>query len=245
MEHGMYLSGIKKALRSRAITYGELAQRLRMTESGVKKMLNAKDISFRRVLQICDVLDVLPGQLFSLSEKTAVSIWKLSGEQEDALLHDRKLLAVYWRFAVEKQPPEEIAQLQGFTPIEARKLLQRLVSLGLIGQRRGNFFVKQRGKFRWPDDSRLAQTLNREWSRLVLDRALSKKTPNESKHRLATWRLSEASAQELWRKLDLLAEEMAQVSEREEFTLPANALSDYMLLLAAVPGSVLSLAGKP
>ncbi len=73
MEHSQYLNAIKKALKARGLSYADLARKLKMTESGIKKMLNAKDISFRRILQICDALDILPGQLFSLSEKTFIS----------------------------------------------------------------------------------------------------------------------------------------------------------------------------
>ncbi|HRO67710.1 MAG TPA: helix-turn-helix transcriptional regulator [Pseudobdellovibrionaceae bacterium] len=108
MEHSIYLNGLKKALKSRDLSYRDLAVSLRMTESGVKKMLNAKDISFRRVLQICDILNVLPGQLFSLSEQSSIPVLPLTSAQEEALIRDRTLLAAYWLFAIDRLTPEEI-----------------------------------------------------------------------------------------------------------------------------------------
>jgi len=49
---------LKHILKKRGITYRELAQWLDMSESGLKKLLNANDGSFNRLLSICDVCDV-------------------------------------------------------------------------------------------------------------------------------------------------------------------------------------------
>jgi transcriptional regulator with XRE-family HTH domain len=48
MEHITYLKSLKTLLKSKGVTYTELAEHLGMSESGVKKMLNSKDLSFRR-----------------------------------------------------------------------------------------------------------------------------------------------------------------------------------------------------
>lgn len=232
MEHSVYLSGIKSALRARSINYADLAEKLKMTESGVKKMLNTKDISFRRVLQICEVLDVLPGQLFSASEDSLIPTLRLSDKQEDALINNRHLLMIYWRFTIEKLNPEEISKEHGISEGDLKKSLQKLVSLDLVAQRRGRFLSKHPGKFRWPDDSKLVRILNQEWSQLTLKKAL--KTENTKNHRLVAMKLSKESYEDFLTRLSNIFDETVQISEREGLTSPHRKLHDVTALFATI-----------
>ena len=52
------MRAIKTILKVKKMTYRDLAEILEMSESGVKKILSAKDGSFGRVLQMCRALDV-------------------------------------------------------------------------------------------------------------------------------------------------------------------------------------------
>ncbi|NUN06238.1 MAG: helix-turn-helix transcriptional regulator [Bdellovibrio sp.] len=235
MEHSLYLNAIKKALKSRGLSYAELAKDLRMTESGVKKMLTAKDISFRRILQICEVLDILPGQLFSSSEKSRIKEVELSNTQQEALIKNRTLLAVYWRFVVEKYSLDEISKMQNLTKAEAKKLMDRLVTLDLLVQSRGQYRARHSGKFKWSDSSKLAKHLNQEWSELTLQRSLKN---SAATHRLVGMKLSNPSYQRCIEKIQNALDEAVQESEREELTLAKSELHHYSLLLAGVPQGV-------
>lgn len=239
MEHAVYLQGIKKALKARGTTYAELGAHLKMTESGVKKMLNAKDISFRRVLQICEALQVLPGQLFSLSEKTSIPVLHLTDKQQEALMKERSLLAVYWRLTIEKKEVEDIGRLQKMSPAELKKVLQRLVSLDLIDHKRNRYLAKHTGKFRWPDDTKLARMLNQEWSLLTLKRALQIQDREQRAHRFVALRLSEKSSRALRAQMAQVLDEAVQISEREELTISRRELQDWTVLVALARGGVL------
>lgn len=61
-------SSLKRALKKRRISYRELGRRLRLSESGVKKMMTAPDLSLGRLAEICsavqiDLVDLLEGAL--------------------------------------------------------------------------------------------------------------------------------------------------------------------------------------
>ena len=61
-------SSLKRALKKKRVSYRELGKRLRMSESGIKKMMTAPDLSLGRLAQICsalevDLLDLLEGAL--------------------------------------------------------------------------------------------------------------------------------------------------------------------------------------
>lgn len=238
MEHTIYIEAIKKALKARGLTYGELAKSLRMTESGVKKMLNGKDISFQRIIQICKVLDVLPGQIFSLSEKSSLPILHLSDKQQDALIHDRKLLAAYWLLTIEKKSFEAIIDQLRTTSSELKLKMQKLVTLDLITQKRNQFLPKHQGKFRWPDDSKLARLLNQELSQQTLKKALSSEDDSRNYHRFAALKLSEDSYLKFKQKFYEIFEEMAQQSEREELTSIQKKLSDFTFVIATSAGGI-------
>lgn len=237
MEHSLYLDGMKRALKARGVNYAELATRLKMTESGVKKMLNAKDISFRRVLQICSLLDILPGQLFSLSESAGIREVALTAKQEDALIKDRTLLAVYWRFVVERRSSGEIESLERLTTATLKKSLQRLAALGLVSESRGQFKAPPLGKFRWSDDSKLAQLLNAEWSQLTLKRAL--KRDEGAFHRLVTLKATRETYDGLIRGISEALDEAVRASERDEVSAAPERLLGFTALAATVPKGVL------
>jgi DNA-binding Xre family transcriptional regulator/predicted transcriptional regulator len=241
MEHSLYLKGIKTALHAKGLTYAVLAPRLKMTESGVKKMMNAKDISFRRVLQICDTLDILPGQLFSLSEKTSIREITLTPKQQDALIKNRDLLAVYWLLTVEKCGVPEIERRRRLGPADVKRLLQKLVGLDLVVRHRGGYRPKHGGKFKWSDTSKLAKTLNREWSQMVLRNVLSENPKEGFAHRLVAMKLSERSYRNLVKNVSETFDAAAQTSEREELTLNKDLLRDFTALTAFVPLGVFDL----
>jgi hypothetical protein len=208
-----------------------------MTESGVKKMLTAKDISLRRILKICDVLSIRPGQLFSNAEALAVPTVYLSEVQEDSLLKDRRLLTVYWLTVIERRTPSEIQNTIKVSDTVMKTALQQLVSLRLLTYRKGLYRPIHSGRFRWPDDSRLAKLLNKEWSELTLKRSLKN---DNSAHRLIAVKLSKGSYDSLRGKLVDLLTEAVKVSEREELSLSSRDLIDVTALVATVPQGVFS-----
>lgn len=236
MEHSIYLDGIKNALKARGVSYLDLASRLMMSESGIKKMLNAKDISFRRVLQICQVLEISPGELFSVAEKTFIPTVRLSEDQEAALIKNRDLLMVYWRFTVEKMSPLSIQKSHKLSDTEINRLLQKLVTLELIAQRKGKFLPLHQGKFRWPEDSRLARILNEEWSILTLKKTL--KIQDSRNHRLVAVKLSQTSYQEILSQISEVLDRAVQQSERESLMSTDQRLQDVTLVFAGLNESV-------
>ncbi len=238
LEQQIYVDALKKSLKSRGVTYSDLAHSLKMSESGVKKMLNAKDISFQRIIKICKVLDILPGQLFTLSEQSSIPTLILTEKQESALIKERPLLAVYWLFTIEKKSLEEIMRMQKINLNELKLILQKLVGLDLILHKKNQYVPKHVGNFRWSDDSKIAQLLNAEWSRLILKRALKLKPRQLGLQRLSALKLSKETYQKLIQKLTEFLNEAAQISEREELTRNRKELFDFTILLASIEGSV-------
>ena len=238
-DHQNYIKGIKIALNQRGMTYAELAVKVRMSESGIKKMLNAKDISFRRVLQICEALQITPGKLFSQSEVWSIQDIELNDTQQNELIRDKILLEVYWRFVVEKRDLEHLMKLVGSTPHETRKKLQRLVTLELIKQKKGKFERISSEKFRITDDSKLGIHLNKEWSHLTLARSLSAPESKNGFHRLISMLVSEEAYARLMSDCKEALERAVQASEYEELSGKLGKRINFSALVAIVDEGVM------
>jgi len=246
MEHRLYLQTLKRALRARGITYEDLARKLRLSESGVKKMLNAKDLSLRRIARICEILGMTPGELFQLSEKSAISTVALSPRQESALLNDSQLLKLFWLITVEKRDLAEVRADYGFIPKVLATKIKELRRLDLIRERRGEISAVFSGKFRFSDDSKLARKLNREWSRLTLDRAMDILVDAKSNtapfpfHRLLTLRLSDRAFADCLKRFHEVCDDVARVAEREEMLIARREWKALSLCFAFSRKSVVS-----
>lgn len=75
--------GLRNILKSRNITYKDIADKLDMSESGVKKLLTSNDISFNKLSAILDILDMKLEDLLGVERKTYA---KLTSAQEAFLL---------------------------------------------------------------------------------------------------------------------------------------------------------------
>ncbi|MEK2689057.1 helix-turn-helix domain-containing protein [Bdellovibrio sp. GT3] len=83
MEFTNVSEALRNVLKSRSITYKDLADKLKMSESGVKKLLTGDDISFNKLNAILSFLDISLKDLISLKSR---GFAKLTDKQENFLL---------------------------------------------------------------------------------------------------------------------------------------------------------------
>jgi transcriptional regulator with XRE-family HTH domain len=83
MEFTNVSEALRSLLKSRSITYKDLADKLDMSESGIKKLLTSDDISFNKLNAILSVLDVTLKDLISLKSQGYA---KLTEKQENFLI---------------------------------------------------------------------------------------------------------------------------------------------------------------
>ena len=86
------VQSIRAHLRSKGITYRELAKALGVSEPTVKRNLGRGEFTLRRLDEICDVLDVSLADLVQGVHPESSRLSRLSEQQERALVRDRRLL---------------------------------------------------------------------------------------------------------------------------------------------------------
>lgn len=88
------VSAIKSELKSRRISYRELARKLDLSESTIKQMFANGNFSLKRLDQLCDVLSLDFSDLARLARDQQHGLELLTIEQEERLISDPMLLIV-------------------------------------------------------------------------------------------------------------------------------------------------------
>lgn len=125
------VNALKETLKSRDITYAEVAGHLGLSLSSVKRQFSTQRFSLHRLEQVCDLagLDLL--ELARVAEERRLRVASLTEDQERQLVSDPALLLTTvcvlnrWTF-------ERIVERYGFATVQLTNLLVRLDRIGLI-----------------------------------------------------------------------------------------------------------------
>ena len=126
------LDTLKAYLKSRDITYRNLAQRLKLSESSIKRVFSEKTLSLKRLERILHSLDLDFYDLAHMSRRQdGDSKEALSPEQEESLLENPRML-IFLHLLIQKWKVEEIADSFDFESDEITRILLELDRLRLI-----------------------------------------------------------------------------------------------------------------
>jgi len=126
------LDTLKAYLKSRDITYRNLAQRLRLSESSIKRVFSEKTLSLKRLERILQSLDLDFYDLAHMSRRQdGDSAEALSLEQEESLLQNPRML-IFLHLLIQKWKVEQITKRFDFESHEITNILLELDRLRLI-----------------------------------------------------------------------------------------------------------------
>lgn len=123
---------IKKLLKSQGLNYRDLAKKLKISESSVKRIFAKNTFTLDRLDEICEVLEVEFYDLAKMIKSSEPEIQRsLSIEQEKILSRDEKLF-VYFYLLATGHSPESIIKKFRFSENESVLLLLKLDKLKMI-----------------------------------------------------------------------------------------------------------------
>lgn len=125
------LNALKTALKSRDLSYKDLAQRLHISEASVKRLFAEETFTLKRVEEICDVLEMDFFELARQARGAATEIDEMSDRQEAALAADPRLLGLFY-LVFNDWSLEDILSTYAIEKPLCLKLLLQLEKLGLI-----------------------------------------------------------------------------------------------------------------
>lgn len=145
------VTGIKAALRTRKLTYRQLAREIGLSEATVKRDLSRGAFSLRRLDQICSALGLGVTDLLDTSADLRL-MTELTEAQEIALVNDPRILLVTY-LAVNDWKFGEIVAAFEMSENQLIDILLRLDRLGIIDYRPPHRITKLAARnFSWRKD---------------------------------------------------------------------------------------------
>jgi transcriptional regulator with XRE-family HTH domain len=123
---------IKQELKSKGITYKDISVYLKMTEAGVKKLFSKGDISFNKLKQLSDLLQVSPQDLLSMADESETQTHTFSEKQVKFFLSHQHYFHFFMKLAYEQKSPKVIQAEYKLSAKSLNLYLKKLEELGLI-----------------------------------------------------------------------------------------------------------------
>lgn len=212
------VGALKKLLKSRGMTYRDLAHRLALSEPSVKRIFSEETFTLQRLEEICAVLEIDFFELAKLARGAASTVDEMSVDQEKALASDPHLLGVFYLLFNDWQPDDIHARYK-LTRAEVLKLVLRLEKLGLV-----DLMPKDRVRLRVPKSLRLRRdgpVRARHGPAIVASFVEGDFEKAGGVFRFEVRELSKASVALLMRRLERLAAEFNEMAELDSY-LPSG-----------------------
>jgi DNA-binding Xre family transcriptional regulator len=157
------INHLKSQLKSRGLSYKDLAKIWNVAESSVKRIMSGSDLSLERLETVCKYLEISLGDFMKTTQfDGSTQIFYLSDDQETKLSKDQELLH-YFLLVDEGYSPADIAQNFVVSHEKATKFLLQLQKLNLIELFPHNRIKKKyMGQMRFRKDGPLAKILLEE-----------------------------------------------------------------------------------
>lgn len=238
------IDALKRVLKSRRITYADLAVRIGLSEASVKRLFSQRTFTLSRLQQVLAVLEIDFFELAKLARGAGDAPQEMTEAQEQALASEPHLMGVFYLLFNDWQPAQVLARYE-LTEVELTKILTRLDRLQLIDLLPGNrvklrvsrhLRLKPGGAIR----ARHGQRAMAEFLAVEFDR-------HGGSFRFEYRDISPASMAVVQRKLDRLAAEFNELAELDS-TLPPDQRQSIGLALGMRPwriGQVTGLKERP
>jgi len=228
------VDALKRLLKTRAITYAELARRIGVSEASVKRMFSQKQFTLQRLDQVLVAIDSDFAQLVAAVQSAQAAptlITALTFEQEKEIIEDTRLFIVAVS-ALNLLPLEQILEIYDISEADAVKCLLRLDKIGfleLLPNNRVKLLVAR--TFAWIPNGPIHSYFKRE----AYDDYLNSQFDGESELlRLVNVMLSKKSTAALLERLKQVAVEFSQ-QHQEDARLPSSERRAISFMLAVRP----------
>ena len=208
----LILITLKKILKSKKIKYSELSHILNMSESGLKKMMSAEDISMARLIRICEACEVSLEELIQMCKTEEIQHVEFTPAQNDLLLKNSLALKIFWKLTIENLTADEIKKTEKITSRDFQKILFSLEKVDLLKTNsRGHVVSIHKGLHRWNESSPFVKKINKNWSTWTLEKTFLH--PDQSFQRLSYVQLTKKQRDQFIEKFSDLMNDLARAHQ--------------------------------
>jgi transcriptional regulator with XRE-family HTH domain len=168
-EVAQLVTAVKKQLKSRGLTYRDVARAMRVSEPSVKRLFASGRFTLARLAQIGDLLGLTLAELVQEAAAAAPRLRTLTPEQEKQLVSDPKLLLAAV-CVLNNWTLTDITVAYRLTEADCVKRLLLLDRMGLIELRPGNLVRSRVARdFDWLPDGPIRQFFRTSGQQEFLD----------------------------------------------------------------------------
>lgn len=216
-DYSALLGTIKNLMRQRKLRYQDLAEKLGLSESAVKRFFTSGDGSFSRIMEICNILEVELSDLLAESKKVEYTQVHFTLEQQEFLTKRRENIAVYWNLLVNELSVEEIQNKLRLSEKEMTKTLRELDRLDLVEWGVGGKVKTRKVESTvWAGEGPLIDMVLNDWSVEIVRRSSAqvRKDPNYALQ-VRTLKMLPETYQDFNKALRELTQEFEKRSNRD------------------------------
>ena len=154
-QHSLLMNELKNILKTRGIHYSQLAQALKISESSMKRIMNASDGNISRIEEICNFLDISFSDLVVSCNANQKKEFLIEGELFKFFCENITYFNFFSALHEHDYDLEKLLLIHPLTKRSIRKYLKQLEKLKLIevhaGDRiksnvRGGLTIQEKGK---------------------------------------------------------------------------------------------------
>jgi DNA-binding Xre family transcriptional regulator len=232
---------LKRVLKTRGMTYAELAQAIALSEASVKRLFSQGTFTLERLEQICVALDIDVFELAKLARGEQARAQELTVKQEQALAKDRVLLGVFY-LAYNGWQIDDIVTQYDLTRPQVFALLRKLDGIGVL-----DLLPSEQVRIKVARNLRLRRRgpIETAYGRAVVGEFLSPEFDRVGgMFRVEFRELSSASFEVLKRKLERIADEVHELAELDSM-LPSKERQTIGVAVGLRPWTVSMVSGLP
>jgi DNA-binding Xre family transcriptional regulator len=225
------IRALKATLKSRSLTYVDLADRLQLSHASVKRLFAEETFTLKRIEDICTVLEIDFFDLARLARGASADTDEMTTTQETALAADARLLGMFY-LVFNEWTFEAILEAYDISKAECTKVLLELDKLRLIELGANNAL-----RLKVPKTLRLQRDgpIRRAHGKSVVNDFLQVDFAEAGGFFRFEFRdLSRASVAHLERKLDRIAQELHELAELDGY-MPVDQRQTIGLALGMRP----------
>jgi len=138
-EQSALLSTLRALAKTKGITYGDIADRLGLSEQTIKRFFGGQDTSLARIIEVCSIVGVDFFELVRLTETPQEKLFDLTPEQDEFFASFPGYFAFFVKLR-NNETIEDIKEKHNLTDKSIYKYLRQLDKMGLIRLGANNYF---------------------------------------------------------------------------------------------------------
>ena len=237
----LIIKNLKLILKSRKITYQQIARKTGSSESGIKKIFSGSDCSVKKLLLICDAADISFAELIAVcNQSRSFETVEVPEEQQTFFLENPDYFHFYWRLAIEEVDLEEIAQRYKLSAKQQFRYLKKLDDFNLIELHAGNKIkLPRKGLTSWGKNGPLMRHIMTQWPKRAIERIVRDIEKSDRLYNIRYVRLTKESYQDLLQAQKAIIRDFSERSSRDILINDRKKLLDVSIVMLSSPTSFL------